>query len=316
MEATDTPGKTVRVAIVLLPEYSQMVHMLLSELLRIAGLAGAVKFETVACSPAGRPVSASNGRMAEIDSTLTDISRANAAIVCASYNPYDHLDRAVIAWLRLLERRAALIGGVDTGAIMLAEGGLLEGRRATLHWDELDLAREKYPGVQFTGTLVERSPGRLTGCGSLGTIEFASELIAAFAGHEVADGVMSLTIHGRHETRFEHANPKLAKAIRAMSENIEAPLPIDAVAQFANISTWQLARIFDIEFGIGPGRYYLDLRLDRARELITKTRFPLTEIAYSAGFNSASWFSRAFKAKFSMSPTEARHGKRLPQQTH
>lgn len=312
MEGTDTSGKTVRVAIVLLSEHSMMVHTLLAELLRIAGLAGAVQFETIVCSSDGRPVSSSNGRVVEIDAALADVSRPNAAIVCASYNPYDHVDRALIALLRPLERRGTLIGGVDTGAITLAEGGLLEGRRATLHWDELDLAREKYPGVRFTGALVERSPRRLTGCGSLGTIEFALELVAAFAGREIADRVMDLTIHGRHETKFEHANPALSKAIKAMSEDIGAPLAIEAIAQLVNLSTRQLTRKFDIEFGIGPGRYYLNLRLDRAHELITKTRFPLSEIALSTGFNSASWFSRAFKAKFSKSPTEARKRRRLP----
>ena len=312
MEAMDSAGKAVRVAIVLLPEYSQMVYMLLAELLRIAGLGGGVQFETVVCSPGGRPVNASNGRMADIDAALADMSRPDAAIVCASYNPYDHIDPALIAWLRQLERHGTLIGGIDTGAITLAEGGLLEDRRATLHWDELDLARERYPGVRFTGALVERSPRRLTGCGSLGTIEFALELVAAIAGQEIADRVMDLTIHGRHETRFDHVNPAIAKAIKGMSQNIERPLSIDEIARLSSLSTRQLARIFDIEFGIGPGRYYVDLRLDRARELITKTRFPMTEIALSAGFNSASWFSRAFKAKFSMSPTEARQKRRRP----
>ena len=235
--------------------------------------------------------------------------RADMAVFsCCSRGPcWSHKAATVFAIPHLGVRagKSHLING-------LAEGGLLEGRRATLHWDELDLAREKYPGVRFTGALVERSPRRLTGCGSLGTIEFALELVAAFAGREIADRVMDLTIHGRHETKFEHANPALSKAIKAMSEDIGAPLAIEAIAQLVNLSTRQLTRKFDIEFGIGPGRYYLNLRLDRAHELITKTRFPLSEIALSTGFNSASWFSRAFKAKFSKSPTEARKRRRLP----
>ena len=237
---------------------------------------------------------------------FSDIPRPDAAIVCASYNPYDHLDAALISWLRKIERHGALIGGLDTGAITLAEAGLLDGHRATLHWDELELARERYPRVRFTGALIECAPRRLTGCGSLGTIEFALELIATFAGREIAERVMDLTIHGRHDARLAHASPKLARAIEVMSGNLETPLSVDEVAARSSLSTRQLTRIFQAEFGIGPGRYYLDLRLGHARELITKTRFPMTEIALSTGFNSASWFSRSFKEKFAMSPTEAR----------
>lgn len=165
MKVKDTTGKTVRVAIVLLPEHSMMVRTLLAELLRIAGLAGDLRFETLVCSPDGQAVGSSNGRMMEVEAAIAKVSRPDAAIVCASYNPYDHIDRALVAWLRSVARHGSLIGGVDTGAITLAEAGLLDGQRATLHWDELDLARQRYPGVRFTGALVERSRRCLTGCG-------------------------------------------------------------------------------------------------------------------------------------------------------
>ena len=91
-----------------------------------------------------------------------------------------------------------------------------------------------------------------------------------------------------------------------MANNLEEPLSVQELAARLRISSRQLTRLFRSEFGIGPGAYYNNLRLDHARELITKTRFPLSEVAVASGFTSASWFSRAFKAKFSLSPSEDR----------
>ncbi|GAB5469287.1 MAG: HTH-type transcriptional regulator CdhR [Rhodospirillales bacterium] len=297
-----------RVAILLLPAHSQMVQMLLVELLRIAGLVRAEAFETINCSTDGLPVRASNGRKTEIDAAMTAVARPDAVVVCASYEPYRHLEPRAIAWLRQLARHGTLIGGIDTGSLLLAEAGLLDGQRAALHWDELDLARRRYPKVTFTGTLVERTPTRLTGCGSLGTVEFALDLIEVFQGAEVAEQVKDLTIHGRHEASFEQNDPDLKRALQAMTESLDRPLPLAAVATRAAVSSRQLTRLFDRRFGVSPGRYYLDLRLARAWDLATKTRFPLTEVALSTGFNSASWFSRAFKAKYGLSPSQARYG--------
>ncbi len=317
MSATVMSSRAVRVAVALVPEHSQMVQVLLCELLRIAGLTGGVVFETQTCSSDGRPVPASNGRIIGVDAALGEIVRPDAVIVCASYHPYDHLDRGLIAKLREFERHGALIGGLDTGTLVLAEAGLLDGRRATLHWDEIALARKQYPGVVFTGALVEQAPRRLTGCGSLGTIDFASALIAVLAGQAVADAVMDLTIHGRNESKLAMANPALAAAVTLMSENIDAPLSVSDIARQVNLSTRQLTRIFEREFGRGPGRFYQDMRLDHARDLVLRTRFSLSDIALSTGFASASWFSRAFRARFSQSPSQARStGHSIPAFTH
>jgi len=301
---------TVKVAILLQPAYSQMVHMLLSELLRIAGLAGPTRFAAINCTPGPVAIRASNNRQAEIDADFLDLEQPDAIVVCASYDPYDHLQQPVLVRLRRAARHGALIGGIDTGSILLAEAGLLDGKRATLHWDELAEARRKYPDVTFTGTIVEKDGRLLTGCGSLGTIEFALELISHFAGETVLRDVEDLTIHGRHEARFASSNAALSKAIHIMRDNIDRPLPLQEVARMSGISTRQLARNFETELGTSPGRHYLDLRLDHARDLITKTRFPLTEVSYASGFNSPSWFSRAFKLKYGVSPSDERKSRR------
>lgn len=307
--ARDQMAPTVKVAVLLLPAYSQMVHMLLSELLRIAGLAGATQFTVINCSPGPVAVRASNNRQAEIDADFLDLEHPDAVVVCASYEPYDHLHPPVLVRLRRAARHGALIGGIDTGSILLAEAGLLDGRRATLHWDELAQARRMYPDVAFTSTIVEKDRRLLTGCGSLGTIEFALELISHFAGEAVLRDVEDLTIHGRHEARFAASNAALSKAIHIMQDTIDRPLPLHDIARLSGTSIRQLARNFETELGTSPGRHYLNLRLEHARELVTKTRFSLTEISYASGFNSPSWFSRAFRSKFGFSPGALRKPK-------
>ncbi len=295
-------------AVVLVPQFSQMVFTLLSELLRIAELSGKHRFETVLCSVDGNPVSASNGGMQPIDTSIQDVNRIDAVIVCASYNPLDHLDARLIRWLRARYRHGSLVCGLDTGTFMLAEAGILKDKRATIHWDDLEIARHRYPDVTFTSALFECDGRCITSCGSLGTIEFTLELMAFFAGREIADYVLDQTVRGRVEKQMELRNPVLARATKVMAENIEHPVSIDQIAHDVGISTRQLSREFHTEFGVSPIRYYTGLRLDFADSLVKKTRFSLSEIALASGFGSLSWFSRSYKKRFSITPMSARHG--------
>lgn len=299
-------GRQTVVAILLLPEYSQLVLTLLSELLRISGLDGASTFKLVLCSIDGEPVRASNGRSHEVDIAMGHLKGLDAVVVCASYNPMTYADRAILSWLRTTSRHGATLCGVDTGTLILAEAGVLEGKRATLHWDDLHFARSRYPKVEFTSALFERDGRFLTSCGSLGTIDFTLELIAGFAGRDTAEKVLDLTVHGRSERQLAFADPGLAKAVSLMNSNIENPLPMDEIACRLGMSTRSLSRVFHAEFGIPPVRYYSDLRLDYANELVLKTRFSLAEIAFSSGFGSLSWFSRSYKKRFLVAPNAAR----------
>ena len=219
-KASPVPHSTHKIAIVLIPEYSDLVLTLIRELPRISQLTNLCRFEIVLCSTDGRPVFASNGHRCEVDLEPAELNRLDAVLVCASYNPMQHIDHRLMSSLRKQFRHGAVIAGVDTGGLLLAEAGLLDGRRATLHWDELQVARLRYPKVDFVGGLVEWDGQFLTSCGSLGTIEFTLEFIARFAGRRVADMVVDLTRRSGCTGQFERPSTPLGKAIQTIRKNI------------------------------------------------------------------------------------------------
>ncbi|MEQ8896013.1 MAG: helix-turn-helix domain-containing protein [Roseovarius sp.] len=294
------------IGVVLIPEFSQLVLTLLTELLRISQLKKPNMFRTLLCSADGRPVIASNQKEQPVDAALQQARQVDVAVVCASYRPFSHLDPKVLSWLRAQERHGARLCGVDTGTIALAEAGLLRGRRATLHWDDLQLARSRYPDTEFTSALVERDGRFITSPGSLGTTDFALDLIATIAGRDMADNVLDLAIHDRNQVQGKFADPVVAKAVEGMTANIEFPLTLPQVASHAGVSVRHLSRLFQAETGQSPAACYLGIRLDHASDLVRKSRFPLSEIAFACGFQSLSWFSRSFKARFGISPRAAR----------
>lgn len=300
-----SPRPTV-IGVVLIPEFSQLVLTLLTELLRISQLRKPDLFRTRLFSADGQPVLASNRKAQPVDAALHDAGTVDVAVACASYRPFSHLDPKVLNWLRVQERHGARICGVDTGTIALAEAGLLRGRRATLHWDDLALARSRYPETEFTSALVERDGRFITSPGSLGTTDFALDLIATIAGRDMADNVLDLAIHDRNQPRGKFADPVVASAVEAMAANIEFPLSLSQVAGRAGVSVRHLSRLFRAETGQSPAACYLGLRLDHASDLVRRTRFPLSEIAFACGFQSLSWFSRSFKARFGTGPRAMR----------
>lgn len=300
------PSKGYKISIVLLPEFSDLVLTLVRELLRISQLTSACRFDVALHSADGRPVRASNGHRFDVEASFEGTDRLDAMLVCASYNPMTHVDQTLMASLRRQHRHGALIAAVDTGPLILAEAGLLDDRRATVHWDELAVARRRYPKVDFVSALVERDGPFLTSCGSLGTIEFALEIIAHFAGRHVAEMVVGLTGRNRVDDQLGTTSQNLAKAVQLMGQNIETPLSIAQIASSVGLSQRQLARQFLTEFSLPPVKYYTRMRLELADELLRKTRFPISEIATASGFSSLSWFSQSYRNHFGRPPSTAR----------
>lgn len=105
--------------------------------------------------------------------------------------------------------------------------------------------------------------------------------------------------------------PQLARAVAIMRTNVERPIGLAVLAAQAALSERTLARLFEREFGIGPGRYYQNIRLDVARSLVEETSLSASEIAARTGFASSSCLSRAYKSHFRHSLREARHSRRV-----
>jgi transcriptional regulator GlxA family with amidase domain len=111
------------------------------------------------------------------------------------------------------------------------------------------------------------------------------------------------------QARFGLLQPKLTEAVTLMEANIEEPLSTDEIAQLAGISRRQLERLFKQYLGSLPSRYYLELRLQRARQLLRDTNYSIVQVGLMCGFSSGSHFSTAFGALFGNTPREERQRK-------
>ena len=217
-------------------------------------------------------------------------------------------------------RAAPWWGGVGAGVLWLAEAGALPGVRIALPWS-------LYPDVDMLADqsllsphLYEIDGTRLTCCGGAGSLDFALTLVDMLFGATVQAQVKEILcvdrVRGPEErqrvalqARFGVLQPKLTEAVTLMEANIEEPLSTDDIAQLAGISRRQLERLFKQYLGSLPSRYYLELRLKRARQLLRDTNYSIVQVGLMCGFSSGSHFSTAFGAQFGNTPREERQRK-------
>jgi transcriptional regulator GlxA family with amidase domain len=217
-------------------------------------------------------------------------------------------------------RNAPCWGGVGAGVLWLAEAGALNGVRTALPWSLYPDADAIADQALFTPNLYEIDGTRLTCCGGAASIDFALHLVGLLFGATVQAQVKEVLcvdrVRGPDErqrvalqARFGVLQPKLTEAVTLMEANIEEPLSTDEIAQLAGISRRQLERLFKQYLGSLPSRYYLELRLQRARQLLRDTNHSIVQVGLMCGFSSGSHFSTAFGALFGNTPREERQRK-------
>jgi transcriptional regulator GlxA family with amidase domain len=222
----------------------------------------------------------------------------------------------------LIERcRAAPVwGGVGAGVLWLADAGALNGVRTALPWALYPDVDSMADQAVFTPNLYELDGNRLTCCGGAASIDFALTLVDLLFGADVQAKVKETLcvdrVRGPEErqrvalqARFGMLQPKLTEAVTLMETNIEEPLSTDEIAQLAGLSRRQLERLFKQYLGSLPSRYYLELRLQRARQLLLDTNYSIVQVGLMCGFSSGSHFSTAFGALFGNTPREERQRK-------
>ncbi|WP_217896688.1 GlxA family transcriptional regulator [Novosphingobium sp. B 225] len=303
---------------VLVPDFSMMPFTAAIEPLRAANrMHGRELYRWTTLSADGQPVRASNGAIVQVDGPLTGRATVDAVVVCAGVNAYDHRNPGISALLRKLSRQDCLIGSVCSGSIVLADTGLLDGRRCTGHWEDLDSLAENYPSLDVTQSIFEIDGNRFTCSGGTAPLDLMIHFIAQDFGRELAARVADQMLHhsARKPTQPQRLDlsertgvrhPRLLDAIAAMEASLEAPLPLADLAERAGLSLRQLERLFAAELGTGPGRYYRDLRLNRARQLVQQTGLSMLEVAVATGFASAAHFASEYGKTFGHPPSRER----------
>jgi transcriptional regulator GlxA family with amidase domain len=225
--------------------------------------------------------------------------------------------------MRLLAQRcraAPCWGGVGAAVLWLGEAGVFHGVRIALPWSLYPDADAVADQALLSPHLYEIDGARLTCCGGGASIDFALTLVDMLFGATVQAQVKEILcvdrVRGQEErqrvalqARFGVLQPKLTEAVTLMEANIEEPLSTDDIAQLAGISRRQLERLFKQYLGSLPSRYYLELRLKRARQLLRDTNHSIVQVGLMCGFSSGSHFSTAFGALFGNTPREERQRK-------
>ncbi|MFA9215678.1 MAG: GlxA family transcriptional regulator, partial [Sphingomonadaceae bacterium] len=220
-------------------------------------------------------------------------------------------------------RSAQCWGGVGAGVLWLADAGVMAGVRIALPWALYAESDDITDRAILTPHLFEADGRHLSCCGGAASIDFALTLIDTLFGATVQAAIKeSLCIdrvRGADErqrvalqARFGALQPKLSEAVTLMEANIEEPLSTDDIASLVGLSRRQLERLFKQYLGSLPSRYYLELRLQRARQLLLETNHSIVQVGLMCGFSSGSHFSTAFGALFGNTPREERQRKLMP----
>ncbi|WP_240035731.1 GlxA family transcriptional regulator [Hwanghaeella grinnelliae] len=309
-----------RIGLFLVPNFSMIAFTCVVEPMRLANwLSGETLFEWYTISRDGQPVVASNGLSVTADTAMHDITRPANVMVCSGMDAHLYHDAPTFAWLRRWAREGGHVGAICTGAHVLARAGLLGGYRCTIHWHSLDSFAEEFPDLDVRAELFEVDRDRFTCAGGVASLDMMMREITRVAGPELAASVSEQFMHERIregdddqrlplQARLRISHPKLIKAISEMEKNTEEALSRDEIADRVGLSRRQLERLFRRYLNTSPARYYLKLRLNRARTLLTQTTMPVTEVAFASGFTSASHFSKCYRDMFGRTPRAERRG--------
>jgi AraC family transcriptional regulator, glycine betaine-responsive activator len=306
------------IALVLVPEFTMMPVTSAIEPLRLANrLAEKQLYKWTLHSLDGQPVAASNGILTMVNGDLETVPQDAAIIVCGGLNIQHHTDKRVLSWLRKTSRRGVDIGAVCTGAHVLAEAGLLDGYKCTIHWENLPGFTEAFPDIDVTGGLFEIDEDRFSSAGGTTALDLMLSLITSQHGPDMAAQVAETILHSpiRHHSenqrlslpaRIGARHPKLVSIIEKMEDNLEDPLSPSLLAKQAGLSTRQLERLFRRYLDRSPKRYYLELRLKKARSLLLQTDMSVINVALACGFSSPSHFSKCYRAFYGRTPYRER----------
>ncbi|MEM9011074.1 MAG: GlxA family transcriptional regulator [Pseudomonadota bacterium] len=315
----------LRIRILVVPSFNLAATVGFIDPFRAANyLDGVPHFAWEIVSEHGGPCPASNGASLETAALDDAHGEADIVVASASWTPERHATPRLTTALRDAARGATVIGALDTGAFVLAEAGLLSGRRATTHYEHIDALQELYPDVEVVEDLFVFDGNRATCCGGVASVDFALHILKGVRGGALANAAARYVFHPGLREHGAHQQPdggeplghlvpsKVKAAIRMMEEHLEDPVAIPAICSAVGISHRQLNRLFATYIRKTPALYYRDIRLDRARGLVTQTELSMQEIAVASGFASQVHFSRAYRDRFGLPPIKDRIEGRVP----
>lgn len=302
----------------LTPQFSMMAFAAAIEPLRQANrMSRRELYRWRIASEGAEAVLCSNGCRISSDMSLEDVDRGTSIVVCSGLEVRGGATRPVLSWLRTQSRRGAKMGAVCTGAHILAKAGLLDGKRCTIHWENQAAFAEEFPESELSNMLYCTEDGVFTCAGGTASADMMLQLISEEHGSDLGALVADAMVHAPIRTdtdeqrlsvpaRIGVRHPKLVSIIQTMEQNTEEPISPSELAKGVNMSTRQLERLFRRYLNRSPKRYYMELRLEKARNLLLQTDMTVINVALACGFTSPSHFSKCYRNHFERTPYRER----------
>ena len=307
-----------RFVFVLMDNFTLLSFSSALDALRIANrMSGKTLYEWTFLGENEGVVSCSAGTQFKLDNSLIELHRDDTVLLCGGTFIQEATTKKLIGWLRREARRGLTIGGLCTAAYPMAKAGLLDEKKATIHWENQDSFAEEFLEVELTKTVFVCDGNRYTTAGGTSSIDLLLKIIADEHGEELANAVADQMIYSSIRTdqdtqrlsvptRIGVRHPKLSKVIQMMEINIEEPISPSILAKDVGMSTRQLERLFRRYLDRSPKRYYMELRLQKARNLLMQTDMSVINVALACGFASPSHFSKCYRAHYDTTPYRER----------
>jgi transcriptional regulator GlxA family with amidase domain len=318
VEVQDPLAKPRRFVFVLLESFTMLCFSAAVESLRIANrMSGRELYSWTLMSETGEPVICSGDIEYRVNSELIEVLRDDTVMICGGINIQNVTTKKLLNWLRREARKGPLIAGLCTAGYTLAKAGLLNGKRATIHWENQDSFAEEFEDVELTKSVFVMDGNRITTAGGTSSIDLMLKLVAEHHGEDLANAVADQLIYSSIRTdqdtqrlsiptRIGVRHPKLSLVIQKMEQNIEEPISPSLLAKEVGMSTRQLERLFRRYLNRSPKRYYMELRLQKARNLLMQTDMSVINVALACGFASPSHFSKCYRAHYDTTPYRER----------
>jgi transcriptional regulator GlxA family with amidase domain len=310
---------TQRIGFLLLPQVGLLpLAGAVDALLAANALLGKQAFEIALLSSDGRPVAGEAGELMQVAHALEAAPPLAGLIVASDSLPAagDSRLAGVARACRSVADRGGMLGGIGTGAAWVAPSGLLRGHRWTVSRAHVAELAGRHPDSIVSSSLYEIDRSRLSCGGGTASLDmviawlglthnerFAQRLLAHFGLER-----LRARDEGGHASGAARvgASPKLVEAVALMEANIGEPLSTEDIARLVGVSRRQLERLFRQHLDALPARWYLELRLERARRLLRESAQSILQIGLSCGFSSAPHFSNAYRSHFGRTPRDER----------
>ena len=318
MPTVDTSAPTRNFVFLLLDQFSLIAFTTATEPLRLANrYQNKTLYTWTLVSETGETAVSSSGIEVKVDKALTELNRNDVVFVCGGLNIKKNTTKPVLNWLRREARKGLSLGGLCTASYTLAAAGLLQGKKCTIHWENYDSFEEEFPDIELVRNVFTIDANRFSAAGGMASVDLVLKIISNDHGQDltnwVADQMIYNTMRTEHDeprlsipTRIGVRHPKLSKVIQMMEKNIEEPISPSILATDVGMSTRQLERLFRRYLDRSPKRYYMELRLQKARNLLMQTDMSVINVALACGFSSPSHFSKCYRTQYETTPYRER----------